>query len=235
MFIAIVGTRFAGKSTVEEYLIKNHQFTPVRLIEPNDGESILEGNIGLANLPGAISSLTVKTSDAQGHKSNKHQSFLSLSPLPSPSIPTVLDSITKRLGHPLCFSSPKDLLLFVTTHWRENFVTCDLDRKTLVDLFFRRPFFMLMNIDAPLIDRFMRCQNFQPTNLEEFVRENDRLVYGTQSLHELWDQVHVNVVNGFPSIDKLHGHLNSLDLLKAEHLRPSWDAYFMVNFTFRPL
>jgi len=45
MFIAIVGTRFAGKSTIEEYLINEKGFTPVRLIEPNDGDSSLDGEI----------------------------------------------------------------------------------------------------------------------------------------------------------------------------------------------
>ena len=47
MFIAIAGTRFSGKSTVEDYLVNQKGFKAVRLIAPNDGESILEGNIGV--------------------------------------------------------------------------------------------------------------------------------------------------------------------------------------------
>jgi dCMP deaminase len=50
MFIAIVGPRFSGKTTVEDYLIKEQGFAPVRLIAPNDGESILEGNIGVRGM-----------------------------------------------------------------------------------------------------------------------------------------------------------------------------------------
>ncbi|KAJ2931850.1 hypothetical protein H1R20_g5245, partial [Candolleomyces eurysporus] len=129
--------------------------------------------------------------------------------------------------HPLCFSSPKDLLQFVTSNWKENFVTCDLDSKELVDVLIRRPFFLLLSVDAPLMNRFMRSQNFQPTSLEQFVTDNDRLTYGPASLYELQDLVNVRVVNAFQTVEKLHSHLESLDLVNTEHLRPSWDAYFM--------
>lgn len=38
MFIAIVGTRFSGKSTVEDYLVSQKQFTPVRVIQSYEHE-----------------------------------------------------------------------------------------------------------------------------------------------------------------------------------------------------
>ncbi|TEB38877.1 hypothetical protein FA13DRAFT_1724823 [Coprinellus micaceus] len=225
MFIAIAGTRFSGKSTVEDYLVNRKGFTAVRLIAPNDGESILEGNIGVqSHLPNAISTLTVKANHLTINGGNKHQSFLNMSPLQSPGTPAHFDT---KPRHPLCFSSPKDLLLFVTNNWKENFITCDLDRKDLVDIFVRRPFFMLLSVDAPLMDRYMRCQNFSPTNLETFVRDNDRLAYGPDSLHELRDLVNIHVINSFSSSSELCAHLDSLDLLNSEHLRPSWDSYFM--------
>ncbi len=33
MFIAIVGTRLAGKSTVESYLVKHYGFQPVKILQ----------------------------------------------------------------------------------------------------------------------------------------------------------------------------------------------------------
>lgn len=79
---------------------------------------------------------------------NKHLSFLSMSPPSSPA----------PNRQPLCFPSPQSLLNYVTRNWQENFVTSDLDTRELVDLFVRRPFFLLLSIDAPLYERFRRSK-----------------------------------------------------------------------------
>lgn len=47
------------------------------------------------------------------------------------------------------------------------------------------------------------------------------------SLQDLTD---VRVINSFHSISDLYAHLDSLNLLDPENLRPGWDAYFMVRF-----
>ncbi|EAU92806.2 dCMP deaminase [Coprinopsis cinerea okayama7 len=234
MFIAIVGTRFAGKSTVEEYLINHKHFTPVRLIEPNDGESVLEGNISIHAISRRFDSLGLQTN---GHRAapNRHDSFLSMSPLPSPA-PTASPNalMNHSMSKPLCFSSPNDLLDYVTVNWRENFVTSDLNTKELVDIFIRRPFFMLISVDAPLLDRFRRSQYFQNFGLEAFIREDDRLVFGgsnsfhkESSLHDLRDSINIHITNSYSSIQGLFTHLDDLDLTNPQHLRPSWDDYFM--------
>ncbi|KAG1859444.1 hypothetical protein C8R48DRAFT_748601 [Suillus tomentosus] len=82
MFIAIIGFRFLGKSTVENYLATKG-FTSVRLHD-KDVEAALS-----------------------------------------------LDNITE--------------------HWRSNFVTTDIDSDRLVNYFIRRPFFMLICIDTPIL------------------------------------------------------------------------------------
>jgi len=106
----------------------------------------------------AFSGGNLKTPHFIGQRTiNKHQSFLFLSPLASPAVPTT-SQISSMARQTLCFSSPKDLLQFVTSNWRENFVTCDLDKKDLVEMFIRRPFFMLVSVDAPLMDRFSRSR-----------------------------------------------------------------------------
>ncbi|KAH6916993.1 cytidine deaminase-like protein, partial [Coprinopsis sp. MPI-PUGE-AT-0042] len=130
--------------------------------------------------------------------------------------------------HPqtLCFSSADDLLSFVTSNWRENYVTHDLDTKELVDMFIRRPFFMLISVDAPLLERYRR-------SLEAFIREDDRLVFGSSrsrrksSLNDLRDSINIHVLNSFKTVGEFNLYLEALDLLNSEHLRPSWDAYFM--------
>jgi dCMP deaminase len=68
--------------------------------------------------------------------------------------------------------------------------------------------------------------------LEEFVREDDRIVFGAgepSSLHSLSDLVNIHVSNTFQNLSMLYSHLDDLNLLDPGHLRPQWDAYFMVR------
>lgn len=56
----------------------------------------------------------------------------------------------------ISFDTPADLLEYVTKHWRESFVTCDLDTPQLIKQFNQRPFFLLVSVDAPLLTRYRR-------------------------------------------------------------------------------
>jgi hypothetical protein len=99
---------------------------------------------------------------------------------------------------------------------------------------------------APFSPSFQTCHtNFASSSfisLEDFVRENDHVVYGVgsrvlnainkpksaSSLHNLSDLVNLHVVNSFQTISCFHSHLDSLNLLDPNRLRPQWDTYFMV-------
>ena len=74
-------------------------------------------------------------------------------------------------------------------------------------------------------------------SLEDFVREDDRIVFGetssdssttTSSLHDLRDLVDIQIINSFQSLSDFESYLEEINLLDVEHLRPGWDAYFMV-------
>jgi len=75
--------------------------------------------------------------------------------------------------------------------------------------------------------------------LDDFLEEDDRTVFGTPErnlqstetgcLYRMADLVNINVINSFPTLQQLHAYLDILDLLDSEHLRPSWDSYFMVS------
>ncbi|KAI6136354.1 cytidine deaminase-like protein [Pisolithus sp. B1] len=159
MFIAIVGTRCAGKSTVEDYLISKG-FVAVRLS-------------------------------------------------------------TKTLGANQVFTTPNELLEYVTRHWRSNFVTVDLISLELINPFIKRPFFLLIKVDAPLLQRYHR-HSLDPTplSLEEFVRQDDDCVFGMTGLHAILPFVKVNY-------QELRSHLDFVNVLSTERLRPRWDSYFM--------
>ena len=81
-------------------------------------------------------------------------------------------------------------------------------------------------------------------SLEKFIFDHDTEVYGPQfpkvrtdgssSIQELQRLVHLRIDNPFKSISEFHAHLDSLDLLNVDRLRPKWDTYFMVRTTVPP-
>ncbi|KAJ7706011.1 cytidine deaminase-like protein [Mycena rosella] len=216
MFIAIIGTRCSGKTAVEDYLVSK-DFQRVRIL--NDSEDLNDDSSSYE------SASTIDPYNDQ--VASKHLSFLSMGPsTPGPA------SIASRFHEkPRCFSSPSSLLDHVTRNWRMDFVTVDLYTRDVLEAFVKRPFFLLLSIDAPLLDRFHRSNNSpHPVSLEEFVREDDSIVFGvgeTFSLHNLSDLVNIHVSNTFQNFTLLHSHLDDLNLLDPGHLRPHWDAYFM--------
>jgi dCMP deaminase len=51
------------------------------------------------------------------------------------------------------------LLEFVTLRWRENWVTTDIWDEKVVDALLRRPFFLLVSVDAPVSVRWQRFKD----------------------------------------------------------------------------
>ncbi|KAF9245812.1 cytidine deaminase-like protein [Melanogaster broomeanus] len=127
---------------------------------------------------------------------------------------------------PMIFPSPGHLLEHVTQNWLSKFVTVDLASVPLVSYFARRPFFMLVSVDAPLLQRYRRLQGPDSVSLEEFVCQDDECEKAV-GLRGMSHFVKINVINTFQSISELHGHLDSLDIINSERLRPRWDTYFM--------
>ena len=57
----------------------------------------------------------------------------------------------------LTFPSPASLLEYATTHWRDQLVTLDLNTKQQLEIGFdKRPFFLLLAVQAPVLIRWKR-------------------------------------------------------------------------------
>lgn len=140
------------------------------------------------------------------------------------------------------FNSASEMLAHTTRYWRENFVTTSLTNIQLVGIFVKRPFFMLINVDAPILTRFRRGPGVP---LEGFVSEHDALLYDTvdrcepaqngtvmrkpvSSLRALRKLATFHIVNDFVTKEDLYTHLDELQLLDPNCLRPDWDNYFMM-------
>ncbi|VDC01948.1 unnamed protein product [Peniophora sp. CBMAI 1063] len=125
-----------------------------------------------------------------------------------------------------------EMLDYATEHWQQSFVTMDLQDLKSIKAFAIRPFFLLLSIDAPLRCRYERVPH---QSLDVFVGEHDQLMYGPGldgnttacPLHSLREYVTLQIVNDFTTKEDLYSHLDELNLLNSDRLRPSWDTYFM--------
>lgn len=59
----------------------------------------------------------------------------------------------------LTFSTSDELLEYVTQRWLDRWVATDVMSKDVLDVYSRRPFFLLISVDAPLLVRWKRYQN----------------------------------------------------------------------------
>ena len=150
------------------------------------------------------------------------------------------------------FDSAEDLLDFVTQRWRERWVVDEIPSEAVLDLFARRPFFLLISVDAPVTTRWRRMvanpsplsllrlggatssslsSSLDPdlTELDQFVAFSDRHLYGVTDGGQLplMSRAAVRILNTSSSLSDLYGTVDKLDLLDPDRLRPSWDAYFM--------
>lgn len=85
---------------------------------------------------------------------NTPASFLSMT---SSLTNTSLDSSAARESDDsLVFFSKELLLEYITRHWRENFVTEDITTRAVLEVFLKRPFVLLVSVDAPILVRYKR-------------------------------------------------------------------------------
>ncbi|KAK0720549.1 putative deoxycytidylate deaminase [Lasiosphaeris hirsuta] len=134
------------------------------------------------------------------------------------------------------FDSASDLLDFVTKNWRLNWVTTEIPSEPDLDLYSRRPFFLLISVDAPLTVRFARhlaaqrhrAPSAASTSLASFAIQSDAFLYHPQTGQlPLMSRASIRLVNLAASLPAFHRALTTLDLLNPSRLRPTWDAYFM--------
>lgn len=121
------------------------------------------------------------------------------------------------------FSSADDLLDYATGNWRKDFAVL-IDSKALLDILKRRPFFVHLHLDAPLLTRWQRRD--ENVSLKQFVELNDVVNFHC-GLYNASRSAHITLVNIFKTIPELHTALDALNILNQERVRPSWDSYFM--------
>lgn len=143
------------------------------------------------------------------------------------------------------FTSVEDIVDYATRNWRDALVITDILEKSDYESLAKRPFLLLIGVDAPLMTRWHRYQDRcslrdeVPPTLESFVALSDAEFYGlsastdstgavaTLGNRAVFHRATVHVLNKQSSLAQFHEHLEELDVLNPDRIRPSWDAYFM--------
>ncbi|CAJ2502885.1 Uu.00g102790.m01.CDS01 [Anthostomella pinea] len=225
----------AGKSTVAQYLIDHHGFKKLHLEAPKPAPQVNGNDNGNGN---GTSSTSTSASDANTAADTPDHSRQEQSNLPL----RLKQTRTPESSSPHTFATATALLDFVTKHWRSGWVTTDIHDEAVLDALSRRPFFILISVDAPLTVRWRRRQQKQqqqqniqnqnqtpaPITLEDFVTQSDAHLYApTTGVLPLISRATVRLLNTSTSLAHLYATLGKLDLTNPDRLRPSWDSYFM--------
>ncbi|KNG46381.1 deoxycytidylate deaminase [Stemphylium lycopersici] len=132
------------------------------------------------------------------------------------------------------FPDIDSLLDFVTLRWREQWVTTDIWDDGVVDALMKRPFFLLVSVDAPFKVRWQRYQTrraanqLPPPDIMDFVDQNDEHSFAPKTgLGGLSYRAQLKLLDNTASIESLRNAIRALDLTDHSRLRPSWDQYFM--------
>lgn len=109
------------------------------------------------------------------------------------------------------------LLDFVTSNWRQHFVIDNAHELSSLDIFMKRPFFMLITVDAKIGIKFKRYGG----DFNEFIKLTDNYSY-----LNLQNKSQLHIINNSTS-DSLKSQIDAIDLLNPNRLRPKWPDYFM--------
>lgn len=234
MLIGIIGPTCAGKHTTAEYLVQQHGFLRLHLPSTTSfthPPASVASELVLATRWGRQPSVMIADEDLNARR---------LAP-----------STTDEKGtRGLTFPDVESLLDFVTKRWREHWVLTDIWGESTLDLLLRRPFFLLLGVDAPVGHRFERLnercrrRGLSPMDLSSFIALNDNQLYSTpvqrptsstqqtsaqtgKGLISLLPHTHLQIHNTHRSPGAYHQFLQTLNLPSPHRLRPTWDNYFM--------
>lgn len=217
MLIGLCGGICAGKRTVAQYLKEHHGFTQLYLRPQTttNGDLIFMSN-GTPEIK---------------QEEEKQQPLKRIVPKFNGE-----DEAASHTPNEHIFNTTEDLLDFVTKRWLERWVTTDIHTESILDKLLRRPFFILVSVDAPVSVRWYRFQerlhktdpSAESLSLEDFLIKSDEHLYNPNTgLLPLISRATIRLLNTSSNLAHLYATLGKLDLTNEDRLRPSWDQYFM--------
>jgi dCMP deaminase len=139
MFIGIAGPICSGKRTIANFLISNHNFIRLRLKIPQVKASSTD----------VFDAITTPTQTPPVDDIND--------------LTNGIQSAQVNGNDDVWFDSMGEMVDYVTKRWRENFVTVDIWTEEDLEIIVKRPFFLLISVDAPISSRWKRFnERFSP-------------------------------------------------------------------------
>nr|KAJ3420060.1 Deoxycytidine monophosphate (dCMP) deaminase [Polyrhizophydium stewartii] len=229
MLVGVVGPVCAGKSEVVRYLVERHGFTQLCVVGAAtavNGSAAHEADLVDASslTPGTVSELDGSDETDVAALARRAQD---------------------AFGGTRTFATIAELCDYATHHWRGRHVVNRIDTIPRWDVVRKRPFFLLVGVEAPSsvrLQRWLARQKQQQQTSDgaagaaAFLRLEDERMFSTggsgQSLHSVLTGCHVRIINGggdgqTDGLQGLHATIERAGLLDAGRTRPSWDAYFM--------
>ena len=177
--------------------------------------------VGLIGLPGAgKSQVAAELCTAYG--------FQSILVRPASKLETDFDALTiddpSNVDH--LFPSLEVAADFAMTNWRSNYVLLGLEgTNETIELFCKRPIFILAQIVAPLHKRFERTCRPDDDDLSTFVQKDDHMS-SSPALFKLQEICKI-ILSNDGTLEELRAAVRKLELHNNKWIRPNWDTYFM--------
>lgn len=92
--------------------------------------------------------------------SRLHLAYIKSNTASSSSLPTTIWTSPTHTDEPpdkKVFAEIEEMVDFVTKRWQQRWVTTDILDEVVLEKLLRRPFFLLVSVDAPLGLRWQRC------------------------------------------------------------------------------
>ena len=136
-----------------QYLIDHHGFKKLGLevsAEPN------QNGTGSSSTPSAFPETRSTAAGDANPESTTTITAARASPFPGPAPAHLRHAAPTHV-----FATAQALLDYVTRHWRSRWVTTDVHDEGVLDLLSRRPFFLLISVDAPVTVRWERWRRLR--------------------------------------------------------------------------
>ena len=118
--------------------------------------------------------------------------------------------------------SSSELLEFVTPKWNCNFCLINVEAhwKTLV----KRPFICFIFVDSSIEIRLQRYKTKFQSHIGFY---NSLIQPGSEDYFNMISASHVKLINDFDTVYQLREHIQKINVVKPDLVRPNWDTYFM--------
>ncbi|TIB93988.1 hypothetical protein E3Q19_00694 [Wallemia mellicola] len=121
-----------------------------------------------------------------------------------------------------------DLMDYVTSHWQDNFVTATLPygNTECLDLFMRRPFTLLVGLEARIERTIKSCVN-RFADLFDGMDISTMFDLGYGIIRPTMSKAQLNIYNPYKTEEEFLELLRTINIEDTERIRPNWDTYFM--------